>query len=138
MKAHSLKDTAALQTYFNQQLLPILKKHGKHMVGWDEIFAPGLSKDVVIQSWQGFASLAASAKQGYQGILSAGYYLDFTDEHYLVDPVPADSDLTPRRGHAFSVVRPACGASTTRRSILTRGYGRAQPPLPSGCGLRRT
>jgi hexosaminidase len=95
MKAHSLKDTAALQTYFNQQLLPILKKHGKYMVGWDEIFAPGLPKDVVIQSWQGFASLAASAKQGYQGILSAGYYLDFTDEHYLVDPVPANSDLTP-------------------------------------------
>jgi hexosaminidase len=95
MKAHKLKDTAALQTYFNQQLLPILKKHGKYMVGWDEIFAPGLPKDVVIQSWQGFESLAASAKQGYQGILSAGFYLDFTDEHYLVDPVPANSDLTP-------------------------------------------
>ncbi len=95
MKAHNLKDTAALQTYFNQQLLPILKKHGKYMVGWDEIFAPGLPKDVVIQSWQGFNSLATSARQGYQGILSAGYYLDFTDEHYLVDPVPANSDLTP-------------------------------------------
>jgi hexosaminidase len=95
MKAHSMKDTAALQTYFNQQLLPILKKHGKHMVGWDEIFSPGLPKDVVIQSWRGFASLATSARQGYQGILSAGYYLDFTDEHYLVDPVPANSDLTP-------------------------------------------
>ena len=48
----------------------------------------------MIQSWQGFASLAATARQGYQGILSAGYYLDFTDEHYLVDPVPANSDLT--------------------------------------------
>jgi hexosaminidase len=93
MKAHNLKDTAALQTYFNQQLLPIFKKHDKHMVGWDEIFAPGLPKDVVIQSWQGFNSLATSARQGYQGILSAGYYLDFTDEHYLVDPVPANSDL---------------------------------------------
>jgi hexosaminidase len=97
MKAHGLKDTASLQTYFNQQLLPILKKHGKHMVGWDEIFVPGLPKDVVIQSWQGFNSLAASAKQGYQGILSAGFYLDFTDEHYLVDPVPANSDLTPEQ-----------------------------------------
>ena len=94
MKAHGLKDTAALQTYFNQQLLPILKQHGKHMVGWDEIFAPGLPKDVVIQSWRGFDSLAATARQGYQGILSAGYYLDFTDEHYLVDPVPAGRNLT--------------------------------------------
>ena len=76
MKQHNLQGTAGLQTYFNQQLLPILKKHGKIMVGWDEIFAPGLSKDAVIQSWRGFDSLAASAKQGYNGILSAGYYLD--------------------------------------------------------------
>jgi hexosaminidase len=100
MKAHDLKDTAALQTYFNQRLLPILKKHNKYMVGWDEIFAPGLPKDAVIQSWRGFDSLAATAKQGYKGILSAGYYLDHidtTEQHYLVDPVPAVSDLTPEQ-----------------------------------------
>lgn len=98
MKAHDIQGTAGLQTYFNQRLLPILKKHGKHMVGWDEIFAPGLSKDAVIQSWRGFKSLAASAKAGYDGILSAGYYLDqiqSAEQHYLVDPIPADSDLTP-------------------------------------------
>ena len=98
MKAHDIHGTAGLQTYFNQRLLPILKKHGKHMVGWDEIFAPGLSKDAVIQSWRGFKSLAASAKAGYDGILSAGYYLDqiqSAEQHYLVDPIPANSDLTP-------------------------------------------
>ena len=98
MKTHNIVGTAGLQTYFNQQLLPILKKHGKRMVGWDEIFAPGLSKDAVIESWRGFDSLAASAKQGYDGILAAGYYLDQIQpagEHYLVDPVPANSDLTP-------------------------------------------
>ncbi len=98
MKAHDLKDTAALQTYFNHKLLPILQKHGKKMIGWDEIFAPGLDKEAVIQSWRGFESLAASAKAGYSGILSAGYYLDHinsAEEHYLVDPLPAESDLTP-------------------------------------------
>jgi len=97
-KKHDLKDTAAIQTYFNQQLLPILKKHGKRMVGWDEIYAPGLSKDAMIQSWRGFDSLAATAKDGYTGILSAGYYLDHIDSaerHYLVDPVPAGTTLTP-------------------------------------------
>ena len=67
-KKHDLKDTAALQTYFNQQLFPILKKHGKRMIGWDEIYAPGLSKDAMIQSWRGFDSLAATAKDGYSGI----------------------------------------------------------------------
>ena len=97
-KKHGLKDTAALQTYFNQQLMPILKKHGKRMVGWDEIFAPGLSKDAVIESWRGFDSLAASAKAGYEGILAQPYYLDHIDSaerHYLADPVPIGTNLTP-------------------------------------------
>jgi hexosaminidase len=100
MKSHDLKDTTALQTYFNQKLLPILKKHGKQMVGWDEIFAPGLDKGAVVQSWRGFDSLAASAKAGYNGILSAGYYLNYIDSaetHYAVDPLPATSDLTPEQ-----------------------------------------
>ena len=97
-KKHDLKDTAALQTYFNQQLLPILKKHGKRMVGWDEVFAPGLSKDAVIESWRGFDSLAASAKAGYDGILAQPYYLDHIESaefHYLADPVPVGTTLTP-------------------------------------------
>ncbi|MFZ0661213.1 MAG: family 20 glycosylhydrolase [Acidobacteriaceae bacterium] len=98
MKKHDLHGTAGLQTYFNQQLIPILKKHHKRTVGWDEIFAPGLPKDAVIESWRGFDSLAASAKAGYDGILAAGYYLDqiqSAGQHYLVDPLPANSDLTP-------------------------------------------
>lgn len=98
MKKHDLHSTADLQTYFNRQLIPILKKHHKRMVGWDEIFAPGLPKDAVIESWRGFGSLAASAKQGYEGILAAGYYLDqiqSAGQHYMVDPVPANSALSP-------------------------------------------
>ena len=98
MAAHNLKGTAGLQAYFNQRLLQILTKHGKKMIGWDEVLTPGLPKDVVVQSWRGFSSLAAGAKQGYSGILSAGYYLDHMDpasEHYAVDPLPADSHLTP-------------------------------------------
>jgi hexosaminidase len=100
MSAHNLKDTAALQAYFNQKLLQILKKHGKKMIGWDEVLTPDLPKDVVVQSWRGIDSLAAGARQGYSGILSAGYYLDHMEPasaHYSVDPVPATSDLTPEQ-----------------------------------------
>lgn len=97
MRAHDLKDTAALQGYFNRRVLEILRKHGRKMIGWDEIMSPGLPHDVAVQSWRGFDSLADGAKQGYSGILSAGYYIghaDSTAEHYEVDPLPADSKLT--------------------------------------------
>ena len=100
MHEHNLKDTAALQAYFNQKLLQILKKHGKQMIGWDEVLTPDLPKDVVVQSWRGVDSLVAGAKQGYSGILSAGYYLDHMDpasEHYSVDPLPANSGLSPEQ-----------------------------------------
>jgi hexosaminidase len=97
MKAKGIKDTDALQAYFNQRLLPILTKHGKHMIGWDEVLTPGLPKDVIVQSWRGGDSLAKGARQGYTGILSAPYYLDgmkTAEEHYLTDPIPSDASLT--------------------------------------------
>jgi hexosaminidase len=97
MREHNLKDTAALQNYFNQRLLKLLEKHGKHMAGWDEILTPDLPKDVMVQSWRGFESLAAGAKNGYTGILSAGYYLNLmstAEAHYAVDPLPEKTDLT--------------------------------------------
>lgn len=98
MKEHGIKDNRALQTYFNQRLLKILTRHGKRMMGWDEIFQPDLPKDVVIQSWRGPQSLADAARKGYDGILSAGYYIDLiytAAQHYIADPLPAGNTLTP-------------------------------------------
>ncbi len=97
MQKKGMKTPAELQAYFNQRLLPILKKHGKKMLGWDEILNPDLPKDIMIQSWRGEASLAQGASQGYTGILSAPYYLDAqktSEMMYLADPVPADTKLS--------------------------------------------
>jgi hexosaminidase len=97
MKKRGMKDAHALQTYFNQRLLGILKKHNKRMMGWDEIFQPGLPKETVVHSWRGQKSLFDAAKQGYDGVLSAGYYIDLLEtaaRHYAVDPLPANSGLT--------------------------------------------
>jgi hexosaminidase len=79
-----------LQAYFNKRILDIVKKNGKTMMGWDEILAPDLPKDIVIQSWRGQKSLADAVQQGFQGILSSGYYLDHMDSsatHYAIDPL---------------------------------------------------
>jgi hexosaminidase len=97
MKARGLKDNHALQTHFNLRLLKILRKHGKRMMGWDEIFQPELPKDVVIHSWRGQKALAEAARRGYDGVLSNGYYIDLifpASEHYLNDPLPEGHGLT--------------------------------------------
>ncbi len=96
-KANGIKDNHELQTYFNKRLLKFLQKKGKIMMGWDEIFQPDLPKDVVIHSWRGQKALADAARRGYNGVLSNGYYIDLmypASDHYVVDPIPADSTLT--------------------------------------------
>jgi hexosaminidase len=99
MRAHHLKDNNDLQAYFNQRVQKIVAKHGKTMLGWDEILRPGLPKSIVIQSWRGPDSLAQAAKQGYRGLLSSGYYIDLmwsAERHYSTEPLSgAASSLTP-------------------------------------------
>ena len=98
MDKKGFKTPQDLQSYFNQRLLPILTKHGKKMVGWDEVLNPSLPKDIMVQSWRGVDSLAQGATQGYTGILSAPYYLDgqkTSEQMFLDDPIPANTTLTP-------------------------------------------
>lgn len=93
-REHGMKDNHDLQAYFNKKVQAILNKHGKKMVGWDEILHPDLPKDIVVQSWRGQESLAKVARKGYMGILSYGYYLDHilpASHHYQVDPLDKDA-----------------------------------------------
>src|SRR6266705_1249127 len=100
-KAHNYKSNDELQTYFSQRVQKLVNKHGKAAIGWDEIFVPGALKDIVIHSWRGPKALAAAAKEGYQGILSNGYYIDLmwsAARHYAVDPLSGEAaDLTPEQ-----------------------------------------
>jgi hexosaminidase len=100
MQKNKIPDKQALQTYFNRRVLKILMKYDKIMVGWDEIFHPDLPENVVVHSWRGQKTLLETARQGYPSILSYGYYVDLMQSasyHYLNDPAPADSLLTPEQ-----------------------------------------
>lgn len=99
MRAHGMKTNQDLQAYFNTRVQKLVSKHGKIMVGWDEILRPDLPKDIVVQSWRGQDSLAAAAKLGYHSLLSFGYYVDLNwpaSRHYAVDPISgAAANLGP-------------------------------------------
>ena len=108
---NGIKNSLELHAYFNRRVQQILTKHGKKMIGWDEVLAPGLTNDVVIQSWRGQKSLGDAAQKGYRGILSFGYYLDHMNTaafHYQVDPLGAEAkELNPEQA-AFILGGEAC------------------------------
>lgn len=89
MKAHGLKDNAALQAYFSGKVQTLVAAHKKIMVGWDEVLQPETPRDVVIQSWRGPEFVGQAVRGGNRALLSAGYYIDLNQsaaEHYLADP----------------------------------------------------
>lgn len=93
---HNLEDNHAVQGWFNNRILEMLTRYNRKMVGWDEIFHPSMPTNIVIHSWRGREVLAEAARQGYQSILSNGYYIDLiqtTEYHYLNDPIPPGSNL---------------------------------------------
>jgi hexosaminidase len=99
MRAHDIKTNQDLQAYFTRRVQKIVSKHGKIMIGWDEVLRPELPKDVVVQVWHGHAFLADAVRRGYPTIFSEGYYLDLNwpaARHYGVDPLSDEAaSLTP-------------------------------------------
>ncbi|MCD9576607.1 beta-N-acetylhexosaminidase [Flavobacterium soyae] len=103
-KKHNLKTNHELQTYFTMQLAPMLKKHGKQLMGWEEILTKDLSKEAIVHSWRGpnegvtaGQSLVDAVKKGYKTVLSNGFYIDLmypVASHYLNDPMPKNADLS--------------------------------------------
>ncbi|WP_412987113.1 beta-N-acetylhexosaminidase [Pontimicrobium sp. IMCC45349] len=102
-KKHNLKTNHDLQTYFNIKLEKILNRLGKKLMGWDEIMTPNMPTTAVIHSWrgenEGFSkggTLIDAAKNGYNTVLSAGFYIDrmlSIEHHYSVEPI-GDVSLT--------------------------------------------
>ncbi|OXA85531.1 beta-N-acetylhexosaminidase [Flavobacterium hercynium] len=103
-KKNKLATNHELQTYFTMQLIPMLKKHGKQLMGWEEIMTKNMSKDAIIHSWRGpnegvvaGQSLIDAVKKGYKTVLSNGYYIDLMypiESHYLNDPMPKGANLS--------------------------------------------
>jgi len=129
-KKNGLKNSKELHAYFNQSLQAVVRKHGKKMIGWDEVLSPGLAAGTVIQSWQGQQSLAEAARKGYRGILSYGYYLDHMDSstfHYKVDPLSGEASQLTSEQAAHILGGEACMWSeyVTEETVDSRLWPRA-------------
>jgi hexosaminidase len=103
-KKNDIRSNRDLQTYFNMKLLPMLKKHNKQMMGWEEILTENMSKEAIIHVWRSVkegqeadGALIKAVRNGYKAVLSNGYYIDLmlsVDSHYLNDPIPKNVILS--------------------------------------------
>lgn len=85
IKENNLKNEHELQSYFIQRIEKMLEKHGKKMIGWDEILEGGLAPSATVMSWRGESGGIEAANMDHNVIMtpnSGGLYID----HYQGDP----------------------------------------------------
>ena len=98
IKAEGLKDEHELQSWFIRRAEKILARHGKRLIGWDEILEGGLAPSATVMSWRGTKGGIAAARAGHDVVMSptSHCYFDYsyrqidTAKAYAFEPVPAE------------------------------------------------
>lgn len=91
-----LPDDEALQGYFLRRVNETLVRHGKTMVGWDEILEGGAPEGAVVQVWRDMESVREAVESGHPVVASptSHAYFDYSPaalplaQVYSFDPVP--------------------------------------------------
>lgn len=104
-KRHSAEDR--LQSYVISRVSDMLAKHGKKIIGWDEILEGGLAEGASVMSWRGEYGGIAAASMGHRVVMtpsSEGLYLDHYQGDYRVEPVGIGGYSTLERVYAYDAI----------------------------------
>jgi hexosaminidase len=125
MKANNIAGRVAMEAWFHARVRKMLEARGKRVIGWDEIAATPIPKDVTVQVWRTSNAIAAAVATGHPTVVSAGYYLDLLNpvaRYYAVDPLDLQADgFTAEEVAEAQKENPLAGAAAK---------GMALQPLP--------
>lgn len=105
IKDNNLKNEAELQSYVNSRIEKFLNKHGRKLIGWDEILEGGVSQGATIMSWRGTEGGIAAAKKGNNVIMtpSSYCYLDYRQTTDRKDELDSNGSYVPlRKTYSFN------------------------------------
>lgn len=99
---------AKLQSYVVRRVEKVLNRHGKTIIGWDEILEGGnLNPSSIIMSWRGEQGGISGAKAGHEVIMSPSshaMYLDAYQDESKVEQVAIGGFSPLQRSYAYDPV----------------------------------
>lgn len=104
-KKHSPEEY--LQSYVIQRVEKMLAKHGKKIIGWDEILEGGLAPTATVMSWRGESGGIAASLMNHSVIMtpsSGGMYIDHYQGDYKIEPVGIGGYSTLERVYNYNPI----------------------------------
>jgi hexosaminidase len=117
--ALGLADDDKLQGWFTARIGDYLEKHGRRLIGWDEILMGDVPQSATIMSWRGMDGAIIAAKAGHDAILSPApdLYLDNRQSDAADEPPGRGVIVDWKRVYAFEVAPPSLTVEERRHLI---------------------
>lgn len=106
MQTEGLKNVDELQSYLIHRIELFLNKHGRKLLGWDEIMEGGLAPHASVMSWRGEEGGLKAAKAGHQVVMTPGgtCYLDSYQDAPHTQPEAIGGYLPLSKVYAYNPV----------------------------------
>jgi hexosaminidase len=105
MRREGLASETELQGWFVRRIGDYLARHGRMLIGWDEVLQGGLFPGATVQAWEDTSFTRRAAESGHDVIASPSGWTYFNrsareltlDEVYRFEPVPPSFDSVASR-----------------------------------------
>lgn len=124
IRTEKLKDENDLQNYVVGRAAKMLARHGKRIIGWDEILEGDLIASGVVMSWQGEEGGLKAANRGHDVVMSpssAGLYLDTYQGDPKIEPLAIGGYSTLRRVYSYHPVPAGLSPEKSRHILGVQG-----------------
>jgi hexosaminidase len=113
-----LKDEHEVQSYFIQRVEKVLARHGKSLIGWDEILEGGLAPNAMVMSWRGEKGGIDAANQGHYVVMTPNSHFYFDHKQKKTEDSVTIGGYSPlQRVYSYNPI-PAAIAADKRSFIM--------------------
>ncbi len=96
-----------LQSYVVKRVEDMLAKHGRKIIGWDEILDGDINPSATVMSWRGEEGGIAAAQMGHDVIMTpynGGMYIDYYQGDSKIEPVTIGGDSRLDKTYGYNPI----------------------------------
>ncbi len=108
MRREGIEDPQKLQSYFIKRIEKFLMKHGRSIIGWDEILEGGLAPHATVMSWRGTEGGIRAARQNHDVVMTPHdqVYFDYYQGEPTLEPLANGTPTLLRKVYDFDPIPP--------------------------------